>query len=58
MVFGRNVLRRIFGLSKERSGIWRIKTNKELDELIRHRNIIHHIKAQRLSRFGHLLRMT
>jgi len=39
------------------NGIWRIKTNKELDELIRHRNIINCVKAQRLSWFGHTNRM-
>ena len=54
MVFERKVLRRIFGPTKERDGTWRIKTNDELDELIRHKNIINHIKAQRLSWFGHL----
>ena len=54
MVFERKVLRRIFGPTKERDGTWRIKTN---DELIRHKNIINHIKAQRLSWFGHLHRM-
>ena len=48
---------RIFGPTKERDGTWRIKTNDELYELIRHKNIIHHIKAQRLSWFGHLHRM-
>jgi len=58
MVFERKVLRRIFGPTKERDFTWRIKTNDELDELIRHKNIIHHIKAQRLSWFGHLHRMT
>ena len=57
MVFERKVLRRIFGPTKERDGTWRIKTNDELYELIRHKNIIHHIKAQRLSWFGHLHRM-
>jgi hypothetical protein len=57
MVFGRKVLRRIFGPTKERGGTWRIKTDGELDELIRHKNIINHIKAQRLSWFGHLHRM-
>jgi hypothetical protein len=35
------------------SGYWRIKTNIELDELIKHRNIINYVKAQRLSWFGH-----
>jgi hypothetical protein len=57
MVFERDVLRRIFGPTKERDGTWRIKTNDELDELIRHKNIINHTKAQRLSWFGHLHRM-
>ena len=49
MVFDRKVLRRIFGPPKERDGTWRIKTNDELDELIRHKNIINHIKAQTLT---------
>jgi len=57
MVFERKVLRRIFGPTKERDCPWRIKTNDELDELTRHMNIIDHIKAQRLSWFGHLHRM-
>jgi hypothetical protein len=57
MVFERKALRRNFGSTKERDGIRRIKTNDELDELIRHKNIINHIKAQRLSWLGHLHRM-
>jgi hypothetical protein len=57
MVFERKVLRRIFGPTKEPDGTCRIKTNDELDELIRHKNIINHIRAQRLSWFGHLHRM-
>jgi len=56
MVFERKVLRKIFGPKKERDGTWRIKTNDELDELIRYKNIINHTKAQRLSWFGHLQR--
>jgi hypothetical protein len=43
MVFERKVLRRIFCPTEERDGAWRIKTNDELDELIRHKNIINHI---------------
>jgi hypothetical protein len=44
---------------KETDGAWRIKTNDEFDELIRHNNTINHIKAQTLtlSWFGHLQRM-
>ena len=51
------MLRNILGPTKERDGTWRIKTNDELDELIRHKNKINHIKALRLRRFGHLQRI-
>jgi hypothetical protein len=57
-VFGRKMLRKIFGPTKEDNGIWRIKTNNELDELINHRNIINYVKAQRLSWLGHINRMS
>jgi hypothetical protein len=53
-VFERKIPRKIFRPTKEANGIWRIKTNKELDELIKHRNIINYVKAQRLSWFGHI----
>jgi len=53
LVFERKILRRIFGPTKENQ-IWRIKTNEELDKLIKHKNIVHCFKAQRLSWFGHL----
>ena len=49
--------RKIFRLTEEANGIWRIKTNKELDELIKHRNVINYVKAQQLSWFGHTNRM-
>jgi len=51
LVFERKILRRIFGPTKENQ-IWRIKTNEELDKLIKHKNIVNYIKAQRLSWFG------
>jgi hypothetical protein len=53
----RKILRKIFGPTKEGNGNWRIKTNRELDELIQHWNIINYVKAQRLSWFGHINRM-
>ena len=55
MVFERKILRKIFGPNNE-NGIWRIKTNQELDEIIKH-NIINFIRAQRLSWLGHIERM-
>jgi hypothetical protein len=57
MIFERKVLSQIFGPTKERDGTWRIRTKAELDKLIRHKNIINYIKAQRLRWFGHLHRM-
>ena len=56
LVFERKILRRIFGPTKENQ-IWRIKTNEELDKLIKHKNIVNHIKAQRLSWFSHVKRI-
>jgi len=53
LVFERRILRRIFGPTKENQ-IWRIKTNQELDKLIKHKNIVNYIKVQRLSWFGHV----
>jgi hypothetical protein len=43
MAFERKMLRRIFCPTKERDFTWRIKTNEELDELIRHKYIINYI---------------
>jgi hypothetical protein len=57
LVFERKILRKIFGPTKEKNSNWRIKTNKELNEMIKHRNIINCVKAQRLSWFGHINRM-
>jgi hypothetical protein len=56
-VFGRKVLRRIYGLTKESDGTWRIKSNDELNRLIGNKNLINYIKAQRLAWFGHVHRM-
>jgi len=56
LVFERKILRRIFGPTKENQ-IWRIKTDEELDKMIKHKNIVSYITAQRLSWFGHVQRM-
>jgi hypothetical protein len=56
-VFERKVLRRIYGPTKESDGTWQIKSNNELNRLIGNKNIINHIKAQRLAWFGHVHRM-
>ena len=56
LVFERKILRRILGPTKENQ-IWRVKTSEELDKLIKHKNRINYIKAQRLSLFGHVQKM-
>ena len=58
MVFARKVLRNVSGPTKERDGTLRIKTNDELDKLIRYKDIINYVITQRLSWFGHLHRMS
>ena len=57
LVLERKILRRLFGPTKENQ-IWRIKSNEELDKLIKHKNIFNYINAQGLSWFGHVQRMT
>jgi hypothetical protein len=54
--FERKILRRIFRPTKQNQ-IWRVETNEELDKMIKHKNIINYIKAQRLIWFGHVQRM-
>ena len=56
MIFERKILRKIFGPTKEPNGLWRIKTNEELDEMIQRKNIIRFIKSQRLKWLGHIER--
>jgi hypothetical protein len=56
-VFEWKILRKLFVPTIEDNSIWIIKTNKELDELIKRRNIINYVKSQRLSWFGHINRM-
>jgi hypothetical protein len=56
LVFERRILRKIFG-PKNENGIWRVKTNQELDEIIKHKNTINCTRAQRLSWIGHIERM-
>jgi hypothetical protein len=38
-------------------GTWRIKTNEELENLIKKKNIVSFIKSQRLRWVAHVIRM-
>jgi hypothetical protein len=57
LIFERKILRKIFGPSRNHNDSWRIKTNDELDNLIKGRNIVNFIKARGISWVGHISRM-
>jgi hypothetical protein len=40
MIFERKILQKIYGPTKESNGLWRIKTNEELNDLIQQQNVI------------------
>ena len=52
------MLRRIFRPRQNTDDTLGIKTNDELNNLIRNKNITNYIKAQRLCWFGHVHQMT
>jgi hypothetical protein len=58
MIFERKITRKIFGPTRTDDGCWRIKTNQEINDLLKGQNIIWFIKKQRLNRLGHVERMT
>ena len=53
MVFERKILRKIFGPTYE-NGSWRIKSNQELDNLIKRKNTINFPIVQRLGWYGYM----
>jgi len=56
LVFERRVLRKIDGSTLDNDGTWRIKTNEELEILIK-KSIVRFIKSQRLRWAAHVNRM-
>jgi hypothetical protein len=48
LVFERRVLREIYGPTQDKDGTWRIKTNAELETLIKRENVVRFIKSRRL----------
>jgi len=54
LITERKILRRVFEPTKDRDSTWKIETSDESNNLIRNKNIINYIKAQRLSWFGHV----
>ena len=50
-------MRKIFGPTRSDDGYWRIKTNQEINDILKGRNTIRFIKKQRLNWLGHIERM-
>jgi len=57
MIFERKVMRKIFGPMRSEDGYWMIKTNQEINDILKGQNIIGFIKKQRLNWLGHVERM-
>ena len=55
--FERKIMRKIFGPTRTDDGYWRIKTNQEINDILKGKNIIGFIKKQRLNWLGHVERM-
>jgi hypothetical protein len=54
LVFERRVIRKIYGPTQDNDGTCRIKTNEELEILIK-KNIVRFIKSQRLCWAAHVM---
>jgi hypothetical protein len=51
-------MRKISGPTRTDDGYWRIKTNQEINDLLKGQNIIWFINKQRLNWLGHVERMS
>ena len=56
-ILERKILRKIFGPIQDENGIWRIRKNHELNELIGNADIERFIKSRRMAWLGHMMRM-
>jgi hypothetical protein len=57
LVFERRVLRKIYGPIQNNDGTWRIKTNEELETVIKKENTVRFIRSQRLRWAAHVIGM-
>ena len=56
-IFGRKILRKIFGPVQDENGLWRIRKNHELNELKGNADIVRFIKSRRIAWLGHVMQM-
>jgi len=50
-------MRKIFGSTRTDDGYWRIKTDQEINDILKGQNVIGFIKKQRLNSLGHVEHM-
>ena len=53
LIFETKILRKIFGPNKQADGSWRIKTNEELDKLIKGKSLVSEINSRKISWLAH-----
>jgi len=56
-IFERDILRKIFGPVQDENGIWRIRKNHELNELIGKADIVRFIESRRMAWLGHVTQL-
>jgi hypothetical protein len=58
MMFKRKIMRKIYAPTRTDDDYWRIKTNQEINDILKGQNIIGFIKKQRPNWLGHVKHMT
>jgi hypothetical protein len=56
-IFERKILGSIHGPVHDSNNEWRVRTNQEIEALMKEENIVRCIKSQRLAWYGHVNRM-
>jgi hypothetical protein len=56
-IFERKILKKLFGPIQDEKGIWRIRKNHELNDLVGNVGIVRVIKSRRMAWLGKVMRM-
>ena len=54
MIFERKIMREVFGRTRTDDGYWRIKTNQEINDILKGQNIIGYIEKTNLNQLCHV----
>ena len=56
-IYERRILRKIFGPVQNEDGLWRIRMNYEVNDLIKNADIVRSVKSKRMAWLGHVMQM-